>query len=220
MLPQARWCLNAPKSNSGQSIYPLPPVHRFSLAIPSTSSPRKATLNAVDAKTGKVHWKLKLGVEERNSVRSFADGKLYVPMLDDPATKADTGEAGTTGAFYVIKPGATNPKSSATSHWMAAVFGTPAAYNGKVYLQTTRHLYCFGKKGNNPRPAAEPAPEQWPAPGPAKSLEIVPSEVLLRPGQTASFRVRTLDPNGFVACIDLKSSRPQMGDSSFRRPPR
>ena len=29
-------------------------------------------------------------------------------------------------------------------------FGTPVAYNGKLYLQTTRHLYCWGKKGDNP----------------------------------------------------------------------
>src|SRR5206468_4334552 len=53
-------------------------------------------LSAVDANTGRIAWRLKLGVEERNACPLFADGKVYVPMLDDPATKAETGEAGTT----------------------------------------------------------------------------------------------------------------------------
>ena len=83
----------------------------------STSSPilvgdtiyvvaEKGDLFAVDANTGAIKWKLKLGIEQRNSCPLFADGKLYVPMLDDPAAKA-TGEAeaGTKGAFYIIKPG-------------------------------------------------------------------------------------------------------------------
>src|SRR6266851_3186375 len=105
-------------------------------------------LSAVDANTGRISWRLKLGVEERNSCPLYADGKLYVPMLDDPATKADTGEAGTTGAFYVVKPG--------------------------------------------------DKPEKWPAAGAAKSLQIIPSEVTLRPGHTASFHARSIDANGFT----------------------
>src|ERR1043166_7509807 len=115
-------------------------------------------------------------------------------MLDDQATKADTGEAGTTGAFYIIKPGK-NPEILTHVALDGRCFGTPTAYNGKVYVQTTKHLYCFGKKGNNPG-VAKTAPEKWPAPGPATQLQVVPSEVLLRPGQTASFRVRSLDANG------------------------
>src|SRR5205814_1625370 len=40
--------------------------------------------------------------------------------------------------------------------------------------------------------------EKWPAPGPATQLQIIPSEVLLKPAQTATFRVRKLDANGFT----------------------
>jgi hypothetical protein len=157
----------------------------------------KGDLNAVDVNSGKIKWGVKLGVEERNASALFADGKLYVPMLDDPATKADTGETGTTGAFYIIKPG---EKPEILSHMAldGRCFGTPAAYNGKIYVQTTRHLYCFGKAGNNPGFADEPPANNWPAAGPAKSLQIIPSEVLLRPGQTASFRARSIDANGFT----------------------
>jgi hypothetical protein len=42
------------------------------------------------------------------------------------------------------------------------------------------------------------AKENAPKAGPAKSIQVIPAEVTLRPGQTASFRARTLDANGFV----------------------
>lgn len=166
----------------------------------------KGDLCAVDVNSGNILWKIKLGIEERNACPLFADGKLYVPMLDDPASKAAGGEAGTTGAFYIIKPG---DKPEILSHIAldGRCFGTPTAYNGKVYIQTTRHVYCFGKKGNNSGLPAEPEPEKWPAAGPAKSLQIIPSEVLLRPGQNVSFRARAIDAHGFTVedIQDMKS---------------
>ncbi len=177
----------------------------------STSSPilagdrvyvvsEKGDLCSLDANTGKIDWKLKLGIEERNSCPLYADGKLYVPMLNDPKTKSEgSGEAGTRGALYVIKPGEKAGEILDDVALDGRCFGTPTAYNGKIYMQTTRHLYCFGKAGSNPGLAAELPPEMQPAPGPATQLQVVPSEVLLRPAQTASFRVRSLDANGFVA---------------------
>ncbi len=163
-------------------------------------------LCAVNPEKGTILWKLKLGIEERNASPIFADGKLYVPMLDDPNTKATTGESGTTGAFYIIKPG---EKPEILSHIAldGRCFGTPSIYNGKVYVQTTRHIYCFGKKGDNPGLAMDSPPEKWPAPGKAESLQIVPSEVLLRPGQSASFHARSLDAKGFTVeeISDIKS---------------
>jgi outer membrane protein assembly factor BamB len=77
-------------------------------------------------------------------------------------------------------------------------FGTPVAYNGKVYLQTTRKLYCFGRAGDNPGRPPAPKPERWPEPGPATQLQIIPYEVVLHPGQSVSFRVRKLDANGLL----------------------
>jgi outer membrane protein assembly factor BamB len=222
----------------------------------STSSPilvgdmiyvvaEKGDLCAVNANTGEIKWKLKLGIEQRNSCPFYADGKLYVPMLDDPAGKgsAEGGEAGTKGAFYIIKPG-DQPEILQHTELDGRCFGTPVGYNGKLYMQTTKHLYCWGKNGNNPglgstgdspvpsgnlpdgtgrtsvaktnaapaqgspvipvggsptRAGGSPAlPMKSAPPGPAKSLQIIPSEVTLRPGQSASFRARKLDANGFV----------------------
>ncbi len=159
----------------------------------------KGDLYSVDAITGKINWSVKLGIEQRNSSPIYADGKLYVPILDDPDSKVEgEGEAGTKGGFYVIKPG--KDKGEILSHTAleGRCFGTPAVYNGKVYMQTAKQLYAFGKKGNNPGLAAAPAPEKWPAPGPAAQLQVIPSEVLLRPGQAISFRIRKLDANGLT----------------------
>jgi outer membrane protein assembly factor BamB len=175
----------------------------------STSSPilvgdtvyvvsEKGDFCAVDANTGNVFWKIKIGIEERNSCPMYADGKLYVPMLDDPDLKTTGGDAGTKGALYIIKPTDKDGQILAHIQLDGRCFGTPVAYNGKLYIQTTRHLYCFGKPGNNPGLPSAPAPEPWPAPGAAAQLEIIPSEVLMRPGQTQSFRVRSLDANGFT----------------------
>jgi outer membrane protein assembly factor BamB len=176
----------------------------------STSSPilvgdriyvvsEKGYLYAVDANDGKILWNLQLGIEERNSSPIYADGKLYVPMLDDPALKKEgSAETGTKGALYIIQPTDTEGKILCHVAVEGRCFGTPTAYNGKLYLQTTRHVYCFGKPGNNSGLPAPPTPEAWPAPGPAKQLQVVPAEVLMRPGQTEPFHVRELDANGFT----------------------
>jgi outer membrane protein assembly factor BamB len=176
----------------------------------STSSPilagdkiyvvsEKGDLCSVDANTGKINWRMKIGIEQRNACPLFADGKLYVPMLDDPSSKGEgAGDAGTRGALYVVRPGDTAGEQLSHTALDGRCFGTPVAYNGKVYVQTTRKLYCFGKRGNNSGLLPEPAPEKWPKAGAPTQLAIVPSEVLLNPGQTAGFRVRKLDANGFT----------------------
>ena len=138
----------------------------------STSSPilvgdmiyvvaEKGDLCAVDANTGAIKWKLKLGIEQRNSCPFYADGKLYVPMLDDPAGKGtgEGAEAGSKGALYIIKPG-DQPEILQHVELEGRCFGTPVAYNGKLYMQTTKHLYCWGKPGNNPTLPKEIAEEK------------------------------------------------------------
>lgn len=164
----------------------------------------KGDLFCVDVNTGRIFWSLKLGIEQRNAGLVHADGKLYVPMLDDPASKAaGDSEAGTTGAFYIIQPSDKEGKILSHVPLDGRCFGTPSVFNGKIYMQTTRKLYCFGKTGNNPGLAPEPPPEKWPVPGPATQLQAIPAEVVLHPGETAAFRVRSLDRNGFVVQDNL-----------------
>ena len=176
----------------------------------STSSPilvgdrvylvaEKGDLCSVDAQSGKLLWKLKLGIEQRNACPLYADGRLYVPILDDPDAKSDgQSDAGTKGALYIIEPTDTEGKILCHAPLDGRCFGTPIAYHGKIYVQTASKLYCFGKRGESAGPVVEAPAEPWPAPGPATQLQIIPSEVLLKPGGTATFRVRALDAKGFV----------------------
>ena len=163
-------------------------------------------LVCVNANDGKVLWKLKLGIEQRNASPISADGKLYVPILQDPTAGEQSDESvGGHGAFYIIKPSDTDGKILAKLTLEGKCYAAPAVYNGRVYVQTTRHLYCFGDK--KPGTLADAPSEKWPTPGKATQLQIIPSEVLLRPGQTQSFHIRSIDANGFVVedIKDVKS---------------
>jgi outer membrane protein assembly factor BamB len=161
-------------------------------------------LVAVDALTGKLLWRLQLGIEQRNSCPLYADGKIYAPILNDPGFSAAVGEenaAGGHGALYVIAPGDTEGKILSRAVLEGRCYGTPTAYNGRIYMQTTQKLYCFG--GSAPASAsfetADAAPDDnWPEPGPAKSLQITPSELLLQPAEKVSFHARELDANGLT----------------------
>lgn len=157
-------------------------------------------LAAIDANNGKILWKLKIGIEQRNACPVYADGKLYVPILNAPGLKEENSDesSGGKGAFYVIRPSDTEGKELSHVIVDGRCFAPPTVYNGKVYLQTSKKIYCFGKKGNNPG-LPPPAPEEkWPTPGAAAQLQVIPSEVLLKPSQSATFKVRALDANGLT----------------------
>ncbi len=166
-------------------------------------------LAAIDANTGKILWRLKIGIEQRSACPLFADGKIYAPILNDPGAKDDSNDeaAGGKGAFYVIKPSDAGGEILSHAVLDGRCFGSPVAYNGKIYVQTSKKLYCFGRAGNNPGLPPAPADEAWPAPGPATQLLVVPSEVLLQPGQKVAFHLRSVDAAGFVVNdqIDPKS---------------
>jgi outer membrane protein assembly factor BamB len=155
----------------------------------------------VDASTGNVLWKLKLGNEQRNSSPLFADGHIYTPILNAPgaAAVAEGDEpGGGHGIIYVIDPTDAEGKIISATVLDGRCYGTPTAYHGRIYIQTTKKLYCFGPAEAIPftaKVADEPA---WPAPGPATRLQAIPSEILLQPGETANVRVRSLDANGLT----------------------
>ncbi len=169
----------------------------------------KGDLVAVDVKTGKIAWHVTLGIEQRNSCPLYADGKIYVPILDDPQGPASTSEsdAATQGGFYIIRD--TGNAGEILTHIAldGRCFGTPTAYNGKVYVQTVKKLYCFGKAGNNPGLPAPTVEPPGPKAGPAAELQIIPDEVVLHPGEKAAFRVRKLDANGLPTGEDADVKR-------------
>ena len=159
-------------------------------------------LAAVDARSGKVLWKKKLAIEQRQSTPFYANGYLYVAMYiasEGTAAAAKTDEdSGAHGDLWVLKPGADGAEVISHVALEGRCYGSPVGYNGKLYLQTDKKLFAWGKAGPSPGLAAVSTAPTWPAPGPAAQLQVIPYEVLLRPGQTQSFRLRVLDANGFT----------------------
>jgi len=167
-------------------------------------------LAAIDARSGKVLWKKKLAIEQRQSTPFYADGHLYVAIYiaAEVAETAKQGEvdAGGNGDLWVFKPGPDGAEVVSHTPLNGRAYGSPIGYNGKIYLQTDKQLYAWGKLGNNPA-LVKSTPQPFPKAGPAAQLQVIPYEILLRPGQTQSFRVRTIDAKGFTVAenIDPKS---------------
>ena len=171
-------------------------------------------LVCVDANNGRVLWNLKLGTEQRNSSPMFADGKIYAPILNDPAVNESGDEtAGGHGALYVIEPTDTEGKVISKVTLDGRCYGTPTAWNGKIYIQTAKKIYCFAN--NQPAPKAEfrglttvssdisealgwLKHESEVESGAAKptQLQVIPNELLMAPGESQEFHVRSLDKNG------------------------
>ena len=172
-------------------------------------------LAAVNADTGEVKWKKKLGAEQRQSSPFYADGKIYVAFYiagADASAAQGENEVGN-GELYIFKPGEKDAELLSRTKLTGRCFGSPIAYNGKLYVQTDKKLYAFGKKGDNAGAKAVEWKDDagWTrietaSPAPAK-LQIIPNEVLLHPGQRVKLRVRALDANGFTLDenVDVKS---------------
>ena len=148
-------------------------------------------LAAIDADSGKVVWQMKLGPDQLHASPLYADGKLYIPMQN--------------GLFYIIRPGAQSGQELAKVQLAGRCIGAPSVWNGRIYVHTTEKLYCFGIAGDNPGVKAATGQEvksyrdslKSPAPGKPVALQVVPSEVMLRPGEKASFTVYGIDANGY-----------------------
>ncbi|MEO6787903.1 MAG: PQQ-binding-like beta-propeller repeat protein [Chthoniobacteraceae bacterium] len=168
-------------------------------------------LAAVNADTGVVKWKKKLGAEQRQSSPFVADGKVYVGFYiaggQQPGGDNDSGD----GELYIFKPGEKDAEVLSRTKLTGRCFGSPIGYNGKIYIQTDKKLYAFGKKGDNA--SAKNVvwkDEGWPEAGKTGAtakLQLIPDEVLLGPGQSVQVRVQGVDANGFTTqeAVDLKS---------------
>jgi outer membrane protein assembly factor BamB len=139
-------------------------------------------LCAIDPKTGAVDWRHKLGADQLHASPIFADSKLYIPMRYD--------------GFYVIKPGEKGGEVLSHTALEGEALGAPAVWNGKVYVHTTKKLYCFGSNSESKELPTEPQAEKTPIAGEPAQIQVVPSEVALRPGDKQTFRLRALDANG------------------------
>jgi outer membrane protein assembly factor BamB len=145
-----------------------------------------AALYIFDPKTGKqIGRKQKFGTIMKASLTA-GDGKIYL-------TSATT--------WSVLKPDERGVKKLAQGRFAEQedCQGSPVISHGRVYVPTTNALYCFGLADAKPAVTARPpVAQETPAaddPKPAW-LQLVPAEVLLKPGEEQQFTVRLFNARG------------------------
>ncbi len=147
-----------------------------------------ATVWSIDKKTGKALWSKKCGTTGKASL-VWGDDKLYVAEAN--------------GKFWVLKDGGNKaevlsktdvPDKMGREY---AIFGSVAIDGGRVFLQTANKTYCIANK--DAKPEAGPIPPmaaEEAGGGDATLLQVIPADVVLHPGQKASFTARTFDAKG------------------------
>jgi outer membrane protein assembly factor BamB len=146
-----------------------------------------ANLAAFDAATGKQLWLHNLGTIQKASP-VLADGKLYVGSEN--------------GRFFILKPGPTGVQVLDEDQMGAegapeAIVASVAVANGRVYLATMDALYCIGKKpASGTAPPKAMAPPAAPAGAAPAHVQVVPTELVLKPGDAVKFRARVFDAAG------------------------
>ena len=148
-----------------------------------------ANLLAVDATDGQVLWQHSVGTVGKSSP-VWADGKLYVTEVN--------------GNVHILQPerdGVTvldSEELKAEGGRFAEIYGSFAPAYGRLYFTAETGIYAVGEPG---RPFMADAGAslglgEETAPGEAAHLQVVPAELILSAGETASFQVRALDANG------------------------
>jgi outer membrane protein assembly factor BamB len=152
-----------------------------------------ANLHAFDVETGRQLWKQNLGVIQKASA-VYADGKIY---------------AGTeSGKFYILRPHADHcevlssvelPLSDqglASQRTPEPIVAAAAVARGRVYLVSSDTLYAIGPKrtaADSWKPAALPVEAGQ---GPATWVQVTPTEMVLKAGETVQLHARLFDAAG------------------------
>jgi outer membrane protein assembly factor BamB len=143
-----------------------------------------SNLFAFDAYTGRTLWQLSLGTIQKGSLL-MADGKLYVGTEN--------------GKFFILRPRTDRCEvlsevALGTPEAPEAIIASPAISNGRLFVTSMEATYAIGSKTPG-KPS--PAPARAAAtPGKPAWLQVVPAEVLLKPGETAKFTARLFDDRG------------------------
>lgn len=145
-----------------------------------------ANVAAFDLDTGKRVWMQNLGTIQK-AAPVLADGKLYVGTEN--------------GKFFILQPGPTGAKvldedQLGTEQLPESIIASVAVSGGRVYLVTDSNLYCIGKKQRvGAGPTVMDGVKRDTA-GPATFVQVYPTELVIKPGDKASFKVRSYDERG------------------------
>ena len=152
-------------------------------------------LKAFDAATGKELWELPLGTAQK-APPVFADGKIYVGTDN--------------GTFHIVRPHSDRGEmlsevelpNSVTS--CCGSEGTPeqilagaAISRGRIFFVSSDAIYAIGPR--QPRAVswfAVDTPAETGQAGAPAHLQVMPTELVLEPGQTVKLRARLFDDKG------------------------
>jgi outer membrane protein assembly factor BamB len=145
-----------------------------------------ANLAAFDVNSGKQLWLQNLGTIQKASP-VFADGKLYVGTEN--------------GKFYILKPTATGAEildqdQLGTAAQPEAIIASPAVSNGRIYIVTDANVYAIGKKSQSGPGTPSIVNPMAAATNSVAHVQVVPTELILRPGDQVKFNVRLFDERG------------------------
>jgi outer membrane protein assembly factor BamB len=176
--PKLHWQVDRIKAR-----YASPIIHEGRLYMPDDGG----RLYCLDAKTGKLLWKYNYGVGEVRGSPVFADGKIYAGEVS--------------ARFHILEPGPKKCKKLDEEFFQGAggvdvgLNGTPAIADGKIYFTTTEETICIGlKDGAGGTAPAPPAVQKQP--GKMTHVQVVPAEIALFPGESATFTARAFDADG------------------------
>jgi len=152
---------------------------------------KTGVLVCVDIQSGKELFAKKINNDQIHSSPLYADGHLYIGFPN--------------GKFMVVKPGDSDAEIVSETQLEGGILGSPVAWNGKIYIHTKTKLYCFGKASGQQPTATLPAPPVSDLEKPV-ALQVVPGDVLLKPGQKVKLTVNTIDANGNVVERNVKAT--------------
>jgi outer membrane protein assembly factor BamB len=153
------------------------------------------TMHAYNVATGKEAWRKSLGtVQKANLV--LGDGKIYV------GTEA--------GKFYILRPHpdkvdvlsevempiGTAENAGQTEGIPEPIFAGAAISRGRVFFVSTGAVYAFGPKKAKAVSGWAVDESEEKADGPATFLQVAPTELILKPGQTVKLHSRLFDDKG------------------------
>ncbi len=160
----------------------------------------ESSLHAFNITDGKLLWEKKLGTIQKASP-VYADGKIYVGTEN--------------GKFYILKPRPTgcqvldedelepvdkiDTKTVEGDELIASneqIIAAVAVSRGRIYLVSTKNIYAIGKQKSQALPPAPDKADNAPAGAAVAHVQIVPAELVMKPGETKSFKVRLFDERG------------------------
>jgi outer membrane protein assembly factor BamB len=145
-----------------------------------------ANLAAFDVNSGKQLWLQNLGTIQKASP-VLADGKLYVGTEN--------------GKFFILKPTATGAEildqdQLGTAALPEAIIASAAVSNGRIYFVSDANVYAIGKKSQSQPGAPSIVNPVSEAASSVAHVQVVPTELILRPGDQVKFNVRLFDERG------------------------